>query len=534
MNAPIAPAAVAAAAFQDIELKQISLSETLMQMQRRATLNKEAIKLLTENVKQVGVMQPVLVRPKDKGFELVAGERRFLAATGAGLKSIPAMVRQLTDVQALELQVIENHQREDQHPLIEAQGFDELIKKHHYTVDQIADKIGMSRRLVFNRLKLLDLCPEIRGDFLAGKVNASIAILLARIPVVDLQKRAMKEVTEGRYKGDEPMSYRQASDHLQRNYMLRLDQAPFPVADEKLLAKAGACGACPKRTGNQKDLFPDVGNADVCTDPVCFQAKRAANMERVRKDAELKGQEVVTGPAAKKLYPYSHQARPQGYVIKDDYCTEAPGAAIKYGDLLKKLGKDAPLPTLVQNEERGVFVECYPGTELHKLLKMHGIIKPKKKVKSSSSKTNRGSAVPKVDLDELVQQRIFMTAREKFDGLQQEELAALAFSAAWHGDFDQDVLQKLWGIKWEYNAMQKRIMSMSVADVSKLLFDIAFLEAMMANYAPSKALIASAAKRVKLDPAKVKETIKAELKKKAEDDKAAAKAAPAAKKAKKS
>jgi hypothetical protein len=144
---------------------------------------------------------------------------------------------------------------------------------------------------VFARLKLCALCPEARKAFYAGELDASRALLIARIGHHDTQRKALKDVQGGRYQGDEPMSYREAHQHILQTYMLQLKKAPFDTKDEQLLAKAGACGPCPKRTGNQADLFGDVKSADVCTDPKCFDDKRQAHFAKAAKELEAKGEE---------------------------------------------------------------------------------------------------------------------------------------------------------------------------------------------------------------------------------------------------
>jgi ParB/RepB/Spo0J family partition protein len=208
---------------------------------------------LTQNVGLQGIIVPIVARPLPAGggFEIVAGERRYRAAKAAGLVDIPAIVRELTDAQALELQVIENGQREDVHPLEEAEGYERLMKcaktdGTQYTADDIALKVGKSRSYVFNRLKLTAMCPEAREAFFADKIDASKGLLIARIGHHDTQRQALKDITGGRYGGDNPMSYREAHQHILQTYMLKLSAAPFDIKDAGLNVKAGACGPCPK------------------------------------------------------------------------------------------------------------------------------------------------------------------------------------------------------------------------------------------------------------------------------------------------
>ncbi len=150
-------------------------------MNPRKYYDQASMDQLTASVRQKGVLQPILVRPSNGKYEVVAGTRRFKAATIAGLKSIPAVVREIDDQEALEMMVIENLQREDVHPLEEAQGYFILSRKPGYDAAKIAEKIGRSVKYVYDRMKLLSLTKEAKELFLKGKFEAGHAILLARL-----------------------------------------------------------------------------------------------------------------------------------------------------------------------------------------------------------------------------------------------------------------------------------------------------------------------------------------------------------------
>jgi len=126
-----------------------------------------------------GVIVPVLVRPTPTAakakepYELVCGERRWRAATKAKLTTIPAVVCDLSDREVLEIQLVENLQRVDVHPLEEADGYEELLEKHGYDVDGIAAKTGKSKAYIYARLKLGALAPGPRVEFLQGRISAS-------------------------------------------------------------------------------------------------------------------------------------------------------------------------------------------------------------------------------------------------------------------------------------------------------------------------------------------------------------------------
>ena len=162
----------------DIEISEIRVSKT----NPRKTFDKDALQELTDSVKRFGVLQPILVRPLKSGYELVAGERRFRASKAAKLETIPVVVRELTDVEVLEVQVIENLHRADLHPMEEAEGYELLHDRHDYTVEDLAAKVGKSKTYVYGRLKLCALTKEAREAFLEDRFSPAHAVILARLP----------------------------------------------------------------------------------------------------------------------------------------------------------------------------------------------------------------------------------------------------------------------------------------------------------------------------------------------------------------
>src|SRR5690606_14398087 len=139
------------------------------------------------------LLRPAPAAPTDPEpfYEIIAGERRYRASKLAGRTTIPAIVREISDLEVLELQIIENLQREDLHPLEEAESYEALLEQHKadpdYSVDLIAAKLGKSRAYIYARLKLCALRPAARKAFYAGTLTASTALLLARIPAPELQ-----------------------------------------------------------------------------------------------------------------------------------------------------------------------------------------------------------------------------------------------------------------------------------------------------------------------------------------------------------
>jgi ParB/RepB/Spo0J family partition protein len=289
----------------------------------RHTKRKQTLEELAESFKEHGIISPIIVRPVPEPqdgqptHEIVAGERRWLAAEIAGLDFVPVLVRELTDFQVLEIQIIENDQREEVHPLEAAEGYQKLLRKpdelQGYTLEELAARLGKSVSFVRARLNLCHLCTEARQAVYADKIGIAIAQLIARMPA-GLQPAATKDVVQGY--GGTPMSFREAQAHIEKAYMLQLAHAPFSVTSTELLPQCGSCTACPKRTGASPGLFEDVKSEDVCTDPPCFAAKKAAHFEQLVAKAKAEGREVITGAAARVVKP-AESSELKGYLPLD-------------------------------------------------------------------------------------------------------------------------------------------------------------------------------------------------------------------------
>ena len=166
--------------------------------QPRKNFNQEALQELADSIKEHGVIQPVLLRPAVKGYELVAGERRWRAARLAGLKSIPAIVRELTERQNAFYALIENMQREDLDPIEEGDGIIEIIGNYGLTQEEAAKVIGKSRSYVTNAMRVAKLPADIRSMVSSGALSAGHARAIAGLSSEALQlEAAAKAVKEG-------------------------------------------------------------------------------------------------------------------------------------------------------------------------------------------------------------------------------------------------------------------------------------------------------------------------------------------------
>lgn len=352
----------------------------------RKTFEPAKLAELTASIAAMGVHQPVLLRPlpahrvEDTArlqprpeYELVCGERRYRASLAAKMLTIPAMVRDLTDDQVLEIQIVENLQRDDLSELEEAEGYEALMQHAGINADQVGEKIGKSRSYVYGRLKLLDLCQEARTSLRDRNIDASRALLVARIPDQKLQIKAMKEIVSGHgYSAPrEPMTYREALDHVQRNYMLKLSEARFKITAVDLVPDAGSCKTCTKRTGHDPDLFSDVKGADVCTDPPCYHKKEEAHAAQQVRDAQAKGQTVIAGKEAQEIAINTYGSTPKfkGYKrldVAEDSPTNVPLRKI----IGAKMQAEGIKPVAIAHPSKpGEMVECLPNEVVGRLLK---------------------------------------------------------------------------------------------------------------------------------------------------------------------
>jgi len=333
----------------------------------RRKFNQEKLDELRDSILRVGVVQPIVLRPKGLRFELVAGERRWRASRAAQLETIPAIVRELDDKDAFNIQLTENGQREDLHPLEEAEGYETAIRRFGYDVDALALKIGKSRSYVYGRMKLAELTDKAKDSLWKDEISHSVALLLARVPR-ELQDEALEEILGGQY--GEPMSFRETRDFLEEEFFRRLANVPWHLDDAGLVPAAGPCSTCPFRSGNQKELFGEVArDADVCTKPECFQSKINAHLQIKRTEAEAKGLTVLSAEESKKLIQHGHVDRNSGYVQMDDKVL----ANDKHQPYSKLVGK-AVKPVIAFDEQRGKVLELLPLKDVREFAKEKGIV----------------------------------------------------------------------------------------------------------------------------------------------------------------
>ena len=185
--------------------------------QPRKTFDPEALEDLANSIKEHGIIQPIIVRPVKKGYEIVAGERRYRAARKAELKNVPCIVRELTDRENMLLAIVENMQREDLNPIEEAEGLKAMINTYSLTQDQVSRSVGKSRPYIANAMRLLNLEPEVvemvrNGELSAGHGRTLLGCedpkkqvaLAARCVKEGLSVRALEAIVSGKKKPVKP------------------------------------------------------------------------------------------------------------------------------------------------------------------------------------------------------------------------------------------------------------------------------------------------------------------------------------------
>lgn len=176
-----APAAAASRGLRTLAVSQLKPGK----FQPRRQFEEEAIADLVESVREKGILQPILVRPLDGGFEIIAGERRWRAAQRAQLHDVPVIIREFTDKEALEVALVENLQRQDLSPLEEADGYRRLMDEFEHTQEELAKAVGKSRSHVANMIRLLALPDPIKAMVEAKQITAghARALLTAADPL---------------------------------------------------------------------------------------------------------------------------------------------------------------------------------------------------------------------------------------------------------------------------------------------------------------------------------------------------------------
>ncbi|HPZ81325.1 MAG TPA: ParB/RepB/Spo0J family partition protein [Candidatus Atribacteria bacterium] len=175
---------------QEIDINSIRANP----LQPRTQMDEEGLEELANSIRVHGVLQPLLVRKAEDGFELIAGERRWRAAQRAGLSTVPVLVEEAEGEKKLEMALVENLQREDLSPLDLARGIKKLMEDFHLTQEEVAERVGKKRSTIANLLRLFDLPPSIQGLLQEGKITLGHAKALLSIESQEEQNKLAEEI----------------------------------------------------------------------------------------------------------------------------------------------------------------------------------------------------------------------------------------------------------------------------------------------------------------------------------------------------
>lgn len=175
--------------------------------QPRKFFDDEKLVQLSESIKQHGVIQPIIVKKNDNNYTIIAGERRWRAAKLAGINTVPALIKEYTELQVMEIALIENLQREDLNPIEEANALINLMKEFNLTQEQIAEKIGRSRSAIANIIRLLGLSDEVKKFIISGDLTSGHARTLVTIEDQEIQKTAAEYIINNKLSVRETEEY---------------------------------------------------------------------------------------------------------------------------------------------------------------------------------------------------------------------------------------------------------------------------------------------------------------------------------------
>ena len=230
--------------------------------QPRKTFNEDPLKQLSESIEKHGVLQPITVRQLNGHYIIVMGERRYRASKMAGIKTVPCIVRTYENNDVLEVQIIENLQRQDLEPTEEAEAIAYLNEK--YAPTEIAKRLGRTDNFIRQRLKLAGLIEGFKHFVRNGEMTISLGV---GVGLFEPEEQQMMLETMG-----EDFSAHQINRMI-KDQTYDLEKVSFDVTDKKLVPKVGSCVECPFNAANQGNLFGE--GKRVCRKAACFETKKS-------------------------------------------------------------------------------------------------------------------------------------------------------------------------------------------------------------------------------------------------------------------
>lgn len=345
----------------------------------------DEIMKMADTIKEHGILQNLIVRAGQEmnTFEIVAGHRRYRAAGEVGLKTLPCVVKELTDEQVVLLMAVENGQREDLDKIEQADAFQKLLDTGKITVEKIAESIGKGLSTVRNMLKLRRLSDKARKALRERNLLPSIAALIATRPSQEIRDKLTefslkpRERFTGKSRIDDLPTFAEVKNFCEDQCMVELKGSPFPVKSLEVLPTAGSCEKCPKRTGNNREEYPD-GRADICTDPECYKFKCEA-WAKIQMDKALAAGHIIgSNVDARRWFAWGGTlSGNSGMLDLDDICYQDThkGGRRTYRKLIGKSFLPADITAVIDLD--GKYKELVPKKLAEKLLeKIAGIEAP--------------------------------------------------------------------------------------------------------------------------------------------------------------
>jgi ParB family chromosome partitioning protein len=498
----------------------------------RKRFDEKNLEELAASMRAQGILAPLLVRELEESkYEVVAGARRLRAAKLAELEKLPVRIVKLTDAEAIECQCVENLQREDIHPLEEALGFKSLLELGEpvYTVATVASRSGKSEGYIYGRIRLADLIPPVAEAFLKDQITIGHALLIAKLPASQ-QQEAFSAAFRGLWTSEGNsqvlIPVRELAAWIESNILLQLASAPFDKQDETLVPEAGSCVNCPKRTGFNKLLFPDV-RKDSCTSPDCFRAKIDAS---VRKTLETKPQLLQISAAWN-----SREGAPLGrnqYVELEIRKPKPNGASTKLSACQKPCEKMAEAIVMDGGKRGQVVKVCAdPACRTH-----HPNTPSPQQVERERAEERK--RIEKEKLAITTRHRVLATILQRVSApLKKADLLAVAHYLIGHLSYSQvPALAKRHKVEAKKDSasaqelLAKQVGRYDEAELCKLLLEISLLDsAYQRSTASRDDVLMDAAKRYRVDAEKLQKAVSTELAAK-QDKKTKAKAKPKSRK----
>lgn len=359
---------------------------------------------LEASIRAHGILQPPIARRVGNRIQVVAGERRVLAARAIGLPVMPVLLfdgPELDDRRALEVALVENLHRRDMSPLDEARAYG-VLRDRGLRLEDIQTHVGRSIAHVHRRLLLVTLAPEALRALEAGALTLGAAEQIARLSGHEAHREVLRDlgfdmpalkkgVIRSRWGADLDGVTALGARRSVEQFTRELSRAPWDLGDQELVPEAGACLACPKRSGAQATMFAaaDASKEDACMDTECWARKLKAHGARVVAAAKAGGAKVLPPKESAKLYPMGTTYLASAKHVDLDSPCDLPGRRGSWRAVLSKVLPE--VPQVVATDSDGGVHTIAEKKEVLAVARAAGIVKPDRKAGRTSQDARRAN-----------------------------------------------------------------------------------------------------------------------------------------------